>query len=166
MLDITTTEWADEIAGGILSAGKTRSGSSGKVGIPHLIVPGCIDMVNFGPPETVPEKYRDRILYQSKPTTTLMRTNVEENARMGEIFAEKANASKGKVAFLFPLKGFSVVDSEGGPFWWPEADQAFMNAVKKNLRPGIKIVEMDGQINDEAFAQKSVEMLMELMVRK
>ena len=166
VLDITTTEWADEIAGGILSAGKTRLEAPGKVGIPHLIVPGCIDMVNFGPPETVPEKYRDRILYQSKPTTTLMRTNVEENARMGEIFAQKANASKGKVAFLFPLKGFSVVDSEGGPFWWPEADQAFMNAVKKNLRPGIKIVELDCQINDEAFAQKSVEMLMELMVQK
>jgi uncharacterized protein (UPF0261 family) len=166
VLDITTTEWADEIAGGILSAGKTRLEAPGKVGVPHLIVPGCIDMVNFGPPETVPEKYRTRILYQSKPTTTLMRTNVEENARMGEIFAEKANASKGKVAFLFPLRGFSVVDSEGGPFWWPEADLAFMSAVKKNLRPGIKIVELDCQINDEAFAQKSVEMLMELMVQK
>jgi uncharacterized protein (UPF0261 family) len=166
VLDMTTTEWADEIAGGILSAGKTRLDAPGKAGIPHLIVPGCIDMVNFGPPETVPEKYRNRILYQSKPTTMLMRTNVEENARMGKIFAQKANASKGKVAFLFPLKGFSMVDSVGGPFWWPEADKAFMNEVKKNLRPGIKIVELDCQINDEAFAQKSVEMLMELMIQK
>ena len=166
VLDITTTEWADEIGGGILSAGKTRLDAPGKAGIPHLIVPGCIDMVNFGPPETVPDKYRNRTLYQSKPTTTLMRTNVEENARMGKIFAQKANASKGQVAFLFPLKGFSMVDSAGGPFWWPEADQAFMNEVKKNLRPGIKIVELDCHINDEAFAQKSVEMLMELMIQK
>ncbi|HSR12421.1 MAG TPA: Tm-1-like ATP-binding domain-containing protein [Thermodesulfobacteriota bacterium] len=163
VLDITTTEWADEIGGGILSAGPARLDAPGKAGVPHLIVPGCIDMVNFGPPETVPEKYRDRKFYRSKPTTTLMRTNVEENAKMGEIFAKKANAARGKVAFLFPLKGFSVVDSEGQPFWWPEADRAFMAAVKKNLRPEINVVEIDCQINDEAFARKSVEMILRLM---
>lgn len=166
VLDITTTEWADEIAGGTLSAGKTRLEAPGRARIPHLIVPGCIDMVNFGPPETVPGKYLDRVFYQSKPTTTLMRTNVEENARMGEIFAQKANSSKGKVAFLFPLKGFSMLDSEGQPFWWPKADQAFMDSVKRNLKPGIKVVELDCHINDEAFAQKAVEMLMELMIQK
>jgi len=162
VLDITTTEWADEIAGGILSAGPTRLEAPGKAGIPHLIVPGCIDMVNFGPPETVPEKYRGRKFYRSKPTTTLMRTTVEENIRMGEIFAQKANAAKGKLAFLFPLKGFSMLDAEGQPFWWPEADAAFMTVLKKNLRPGIQVVEMDCHINDEAFARKSVEILLDL----
>ncbi len=162
VLDITTTEWADEIAGGILSAGPTRLEAPGKAGIPHLIVPGCIDMVNFGPPETVPEKYRGRKFYRSKPTTTLMRTTVEENILMGEIFAQKANSAKGKLAFLFPLKGFSMLDAEGQPFWWPEADAAFMTVLKKNLRPGIPVVEMDCHINDEAFAQKAVEMLLGL----
>jgi uncharacterized protein (UPF0261 family) len=166
VLDMTTTEWADELGGGILSAGEQRLEAPGKVGIPHLIVPGCIDMVNFGPPETVPEKYKDRKFYQSKPTTTLMRTNIEENAKMGEIFAKKANASKGRVAFLIPLKGFSVTDSEGGPFWWPEADQAFIDELKKNLKSGIEIVEMACNINDEIFSQKAVEMLMGLMVQK
>jgi uncharacterized protein (UPF0261 family) len=166
VLDMTTTEWADELAGGILSAGKRRLEAPGKAGIPHLIVPGCIDMVNFGPPETVPEKYRDRKFYRSKPTTTLMRTTIEENAQLGEIFAEKANASRGRVAFLIPLKGFSVTDSEGGPFWWPEADQAFIDALKKTLKPGIEVVEMACNINDEIFSQKAVEMLLDLMVQK
>jgi uncharacterized protein (UPF0261 family) len=166
VLDMTTTEWADELVGGILSAGEHRLEAPGKADIPHLIVPGCIDMVNFGPPETVPEKFRDRKFYQSKPTTTLMRTNIEENAKLGAIFAEKANASKGRVAFLIPLKGFSVTDSEGGPFWWPEADRAFIDKLNKNLKPDIEIVEMACNINDEVFSQKAVEMLMELMIKK
>ena len=163
VLDMTTTEWADELLGGILNAGEHRLEAPGKAGIPHLIVPGCVDMVNFGPRDTVPEKYKGRLFYESKPTTTLMRTTVEENAKMGEIFAQKANASKGKVAFLIPLKGFSVVDSDGGPFWWPEADQAFIETLKSNLRPGIEVVELDRNINDETFSRKAVDMLMDMM---
>ena len=99
-LDITTTEWADELCGGVFSAGDDRLSAAGRRGIPHLIVPGCIDMVNFGPLDTVPQKYRDagRLFYEWNPSVTLMRTNVEENRRMGEIFAEKANAATGPVA--------------------------------------------------------------------
>jgi len=163
VLDITTTEWADELAGGILSAGPTRLEAPGKAGIPHLIVPGCIDMVNFGPPETVPEKYQGRIFYRSKPTTTLMRTTVEENEELGRVFAEKANQATGPVAFLIPFKGFSVVDSQGGPFWDPEADRAFIDSLKKHLHPSIVVREADLHINDEAFSALAVTMLRELI---
>lgn len=169
VLDITTTEWADELCGGVFSAGDSRLDAPGKAGIPHLIVPGCIDMVNFGPRDTVPEKYKSRIFYEWNPSVTLMRTNLEENSKMGEIFARKANASKGRVAFLLPLKGVSMLDSEGKPFWWPEADRAMFDAIKKNVKPGIQVVEMNCNINDEAFSQKAVEMLimlMELMTQK
>jgi uncharacterized protein (UPF0261 family) len=163
VLDITTTEWADELCGGVFSAGEDRLDAPGKAGIPHLIVPGCIDMVNFGLRDSVPEKYRDRRFYEWNPSVTLMRTNIEENAEMGKVFAQKANAAKGRVAFLFPLKGFSMLDSEGELFWWPEADRAMFEAVEKNIKPGIKVVELDCNINDEAFSEKAVEMIMELL---
>lgn len=166
VLDITTTEWADEICGGVFSAGSTRLDAPGKAGIPHLIVPGCVDMANFGARDSIPEKYNDRLFYEWNPLVTLMRTNVEENARMGKIFAEKANASKGRVAFLLPLKGVSMLDGEGELFWWPEANQALFNAIKENVNPGISVVELECKINDEEFSQKAVEMLMELMVQK
>ncbi|RJQ80925.1 MAG: UPF0261 family protein [Desulfobacteraceae bacterium] len=166
VLDITTTEWADEICGGAFSAGPDRLSAPGRAGIPHLIVPGCVDMVNFGPIETVPERYKDRLLYVWNPNVTLMRTDIEENRTMGEIFARKANQATGRVAFLFPLKGVSILDSEGGKFWWPEADRTMFEAIKKNLKPGIEVVELDANINDKAFADKAVEMLMALMTQK
>ena len=166
VLDITTTEWADELCGGVYSAGPSRLSAPGRAGIPHLIVPGCVDMANFGPLDTVPEKFKDRNLYAWNPSVTLMRTTPEENAKMGEIFAKKANEAQGRVAFLLPLKGVSILDSEGDRFWWPEADKAMFDAIKNNVKPGIEVVEMDCNINDRAFAEKAVEMLMGLMVRK
>lgn len=166
VLDITTTEWADELCGGVFSAGPSRLSAPGRAGIPHLIVPGCVDMANFGPLDTVPEKFKDRNLYAWNPSVTLMRTTPEENAKMGEIFAKKANEAQGRVAVLLPLKGVSILDSEGDRFWWPEADKAMFDAIKNNVKPGIEVVEMDCNINDRAFAEKAVEMLMGLMVRK
>lgn len=166
VLDITTTEWADELCGGVFSAGPGRLSAPGRAGIPHLIVPGCVDMANFGPLDTVPEKFKDRNLYAWNPSVTLMRTTPEENAKMGEIFAQKANEAQGRVAFLLPLKGVSILDSEGDRFWSPEADKAMFDAIKKNVKPGIEVFEMDCNINDKAFAGKAVEMLMDLMVRK
>lgn len=164
VLDITTTEWADEICdGAVFSAGPTRLDAPGKVGVPHLIVPGCVDMANYGAPATVPEKYRDRLLYEWNPSVTLMRTTPEENRTMGKIFAEKANLAKGPVAFLLPLKGVSILDSEGQPFWWPEADQAMFNAIKENVKPGIRVEEIDANINDPAFAARAVELFKELL---
>jgi len=163
VLDITTTEWADDLCGGVFTAGASRLEAPGKAGIPHLIVPGCLDMVNFGSPQTVPERYRDRRLYGWSATVTLMRTNVEENAQLGRILAGKANAATGPVAFLLPLRGVSMLDSPGERFWWPEADQALFDALKKNLRPGIEVVELDGNINDAAFADRAVEMFIRLI---
>ena len=153
VLDITTTEWADELAGGVLTAGPERMDAAGRAGIPQVIVPGCLDMVNFWAPDTVPEKYGDRKLYKWNPNITLMRTNVEENARLGEIIAEKANASSGPVSIFLPLQGVSILDSPGNEFWWPEADQALFDAIKSNVSDNVSVTELDCNINDQAFAE-------------
>ena len=165
VLDITTTEWADTICGGVFDAGPERLSAAGDMGIPHLIVPGCVDMANFGGIGTVPQKYKDagRLFYEWNPSVTLMRTNVDENRQMGEIFAQKANAAKGPVAFLIPLRGVSILDGDGQLFEDRAADAAMFDAIKANLRPGIPVVEMDVNINDPSFAAKAVEMMLELI---
>ena len=151
VLDITTTEWADEVCGGVLSAGPTRLQAAAKTGTPQVVVPGCIDMANFWAIETVPERYQDRNLYKWNPNVTLLRTNVEENAEMGLMFAERLNQAIGPAAVFVPLKGVSMLDSEGEPFWNPEADQAFLDTLKQNLREGIPVYEMDHNVNDPEF---------------
>ena len=168
VLDITTTEWADELCGGIFSAGEDRLSAPGQKAVPHLIVPGCVDMVNFGPRHTVPERYVNakRLFHQWNPSVTLMRTNAEENAAIGRIFAEKANAAAGPVAFLFPLRGLSILDGDGQPFCDRAANTALFDAIRSNLRDGIPVVEVDANINDPVFAEKAVEMLFGLMAEK
>ena len=165
VLDITTTEWADELCGGVFSAGPDRLDAPGRRALPHLIVPGCVDMVNFGAPSSIPAKYREakRLFYEWNPSVTLMRTNAEENRQMGEIFARKANAAKGPVAFLVPLRGVSMLDGDGQPFCDRAADQAMFDAIKQHLRPGIPFVEVDLNINDSEFAAKSVELIIQLI---
>ena len=163
VLDITTTEWADELAGGVFSAGPARLDAAAKAGLPQIIVPGCVDMVNFGAMDTVPEKYKDRKFYQWNPNVTLMRTTPEENAEMGRIFAEKANASKGPVVFILPLKGVSMLDPEGEIFYWPEASQAIFDAIRQNVRADIPVIEMDMNINDPAFADRAVQELLDML---
>jgi uncharacterized protein (UPF0261 family) len=167
VLDITTTEWADTICGGVFSAGPERLSAPGQMHIPHLIVPGCVDMVNFGPMDTVPARYKEagRLFYEWNPSVTLMRTNVEENRKMGQIFAEKANAAQGPVAFLLPLRGVSILDGDEQLFCDREADQAMFEAIKANLRPDIPVVEMDNNINDPEFAAKAVEMMLDLIAQ-
>lgn len=166
VLDITTTEWVDEICGGVLSAGPTRLEASAKAGIPQVIVPGCLDMCNFWAPETVPEKYKDRLFYRWNPNVTLMRTTPEENARLGEIFAEKLNAAKGPVVVLIPTQGWSELDAPDKPFWWPEADQAFIDSLKRHLRADIPVILIDHNINDPEFSGKVAETLLELLKRR
>jgi uncharacterized protein (UPF0261 family) len=165
VLDVTTTEWADELCGGVFSAGPTRLDAAARAGVPAVIAPGCLDMVNFGAPETVPARYQDRNLYRWNPNVTLMRTTPAENTRLGEIIAAKANASAGPVAILLPLKGVSQLDSPGNPYWWPEADQALYTAIKANLRPGIPVEEIDANINDPAFADRAATVLLEMVKR-
>lgn len=161
--DITTTEWADELVGGVLTAGPTRLEAAAKAGIPQVIVPGCLDMVNFWAPETVPEKFKDRRFYRWNPNVTLMRTTPEENAELGRILAEKANASTGPVAFYLPLEGVSMLDAPGKEFWWPEADEALFSAIKRHLRPDIPVHELDLNINDPAFAEAVARGLLDLL---
>lgn len=165
VLDITTTEWADTVCGGVFDAGPERLDAPGKRGVPHLIVPGCVDMANFGAPDTVPQKYRDagRLFYEWNPSVTLMRTNAEENGQMGRTFAEKANAAKGPVAVLVPLRGVSILDGEGEMFCDWEIDRVMFDALKGNLKSGIEYVEMDANINDPQFAQKAVDMMLALI---
>ncbi len=162
-LDTTTTELADEVCGGVFSAGPDRCMAASRAGIPAVIVPGCVDMANFWGIDTVPEKYKERNLYQWNPQVTLLRTDVEENTRMGEMIAAAANAATAPVAIVLPLKGVSMLDSEGGNFWDPEADQACYDAIKKNLKPGIPVVEMDNNINDPEFSAKCAKLLLDML---
>jgi uncharacterized protein (UPF0261 family) len=166
VLDITTTEWADEVCGGVLSAGSTRMEAAAKAGVPQVVTPACIDMCNFWAPETVPDKYKNRLFYRWNPNVTLMRTTVEENARIGEIFAGKLNAAKGSVAVLIPMGGFSEVDYPGQPFWWPEADRAFVDALKRHLRSDIPVEIIDKDVNDPEFSGRTAGKLLEFLKGK
>lgn len=163
VLDMTTTEWADELLGGVLSAGSTRLDAAAKAGIPQIVVPGCIDMCNFWALDTVPEKYKGRNLYSWNPNVTLMRTTPAENAQLGAIFADKLNASTGKVQVYIPMRGVSELDLEGKPFYDPAALPSFVASLKGRLRADIPVVELDMDINDPLFAEATVTALLQLL---
>lgn len=163
VLDLTTTELADELVGGILTAGRDRLTAAAAAGIPQVISVGALDMVNFGPPDTVPQKFRGRRFHQHNPTVTLMRTTPEENDRLGREIAEKASAAKGPTAVLLPLRGVSALDKEGGPFWWPEADLALFESIRHWRAPQVELLELDLHINDPEFAQAATDTLLRLL---
>jgi uncharacterized protein (UPF0261 family) len=165
VLDITTTELADELVGGVLSAGKDRLTAAGLRGVPQVISLGALDMVNFGPRDTVPEKFKDRRFYQHNPTVTLMRTTPDENDKLGKEIAEKASAARGPTAVLVPLKGVSAIDRDGQPFWWPEADQALFQSIRNWIGPGVKLLELDLHINDPEFAKIAAATLLNNLVQ-
>jgi uncharacterized protein (UPF0261 family) len=162
-LDLTTTEWADQLCGGVFAAGPDRLDAAAAAGIPQVVAPGCLDMVNFGAPDTVPDHYKDRQLYRWNPNVTLMRTTPEENAELGRILAEKLNASQGRVAVLLPLKGVSQLDSPGGDFWDPDADDALFSAIRTHIRSDIPVSELDLNINDPGFAERAASLLQEMI---
>jgi len=163
VLDMTTTELADEVVGGVMSAGPHRLEAAGRKGIPQLICPGAIDMVNFGPVETVPARFQDRKLHLHNASVTLMRTTPEECAEIGRITAVKLNRANGPVTVLIPLHGVSAIDKLGGPFYSQEALNAYRRVLKAELDPTIRLVELDAHINDEIFARVAVDLLMELL---
>jgi uncharacterized protein (UPF0261 family) len=159
--DITTTEWADELIGGVLGAGPTRLDAAAKAGVPQVVSVGALDMCNWGPLDTVPARFAGRNLYKHNPTVTLMRTTPEENARVGEIIARKLNATTGPTALFLPLRGVSMIDADGGPFWSPEADAALFEAIRANLdRTKVELVELDLHVNDPAFADAMADRLL------
>ena len=166
VLDITTTEWADELIGGILGAGPTRLDAAAKTGTPAIVAPGCLDMVNFGPRETVPAKFAARRFYQHNPQVTLMRTTPEECAALGRILTEKVNAYRGPVTVLLPLRAISIISAPGGAFHWPEADAALFGAIKNHLRPGIPLIEVDAAINDPVFAEACANTLLASIAKR
>lgn len=153
VLDVTTTEWADELVGGILGAGPTRCEAAARHGVPAIVTPGCLDMVNFGAPATVPTQFAGRTFYQHNPQVTLMRTSPEECAELGRILAEKINLSTAPVTVLLPLKAISVISAPGQKFHDPVADRILFTALRTYLRKDIQVVELDSTINALEFAQ-------------
>ena len=161
-LDVTTTELADELVGGVLSAGPDRLETAGALGLPQVVSLGALDMVNFGPLDTVPAAFRDRNLYEHNATVTLMRTTEAECAELGRILARKLNVATGPLAVFIPTGGVSMIDAPGLPFHDPAADAALVRELKAGLRPGVEVVEMAVHINDPAFARAMAERLDEL----
>jgi uncharacterized protein (UPF0261 family) len=162
-LDLTTTELADFVCGGVLSAGPDRLLAAARAGIPTLLAPGCVDMCNFWGPDTVPSQYHNRNLYNWNPNVTLMRTTAEENQLIGRMIANAANAAQGPAAILLPLQGVSMLDSPGNPFWDPAADAACFEAIKSGVRPGLPLIEIPANINDPVFAEAAVDTLLDLL---
>jgi uncharacterized protein (UPF0261 family) len=160
VLDITTTEWADEVVGGFLTAGPTRLEAAARHGVPAVVTPGCLDMVNFHGPDSVPARFQGRNFYQHNPQVTLMRTSPDECRELGRVIAEKLNLSTGPVTLLLPRRAISVISAPGQKFHDPEADQALFDSLKAHLRKDIPVVEMDNAVNDAAFAEACVNALL------
>ena len=163
VLDITTTELSDEYVGGILSAGANRLKAAGAGGIPQVVSVGAVDMVNFGPPETIPDRFSQRLFYQHNPTVTLMRTTPAEAREIGIRLAERLNSARGPVKLLLPLEGISLIDVEGEPFHDPEADTALFDAIRENISEEIELHELNTNINDPAFAQACAKALLGML---
>lgn len=163
VLDVTTTEWADELVGGFLGAGPHRLEAAARKGVPAVVAPGCLDMVNFHAPETVPAKFAGRTFYRHNPQVTLMRTTPEECEQLGRILAEKVNLSTGPVTVLLPKKAISVISAPGQPFHDSAADAALFEAIKTHLRKDIPVLELDATINEAIFSETSANTLLKLV---
>ena len=150
----------------MLGAGATRLEAAARHGVPAIVTPGCLDMVNFGPPESVPAKFAERTFYQHNPQVTLMRTTPDECAQLGQILASKLNLSVGLVTVLIPRRAISVISAPGQKFNNIAADTALFTNLKSNLRPDIPVVEMDCLINDAVFADACAQNLLANMKRK
>jgi uncharacterized protein (UPF0261 family) len=152
VLDLTTTELADDLVGGVLSAGPHRLEAAGRAGVPQVVSLGALDMVNFGPLASVPARFADRTLYVHNPSITLMRTTPEECAELGRRLGAKLSAATGPVALFVPLRGISAISGEDGPFSDPDADAALLAGVRETLAPSVELHEVDAHVNDPAFA--------------
>jgi len=163
VLDVTTTEWADEVVGATLSAGPTRMDAMTKAKVPAVVAPGCVDMANFGSRETVPPEFEGRNFYIHNPQVTLMRTNAKECAEIGKVIAIKGNANTAPVAILNPLKAVSEINGEGQAFYDQEADTALFKAIRTNAQ--VEVIDLEETINSFVFARACAEKLLELIQR-
>jgi uncharacterized protein (UPF0261 family) len=159
VLDATTTELADELVGGVLSAGPDRLEAAGAAGVPQVVSLGALDMVNFGPRESVPPQFEGRNLYVHNPTVTLMRTTADECAELGRQIGRKLSAAKGPTALFVPLKGVSMIDVAGQPFHDEAADEALFAALRVSLDSSVETHEVDTDINDPEFADAMADRL-------
>jgi uncharacterized protein (UPF0261 family) len=160
VLDLTTTELADNLVGGVFSAGPSRLTAAGEAGVPQVIAPGALDMVNFGPLDTVPAQFRDRTLYVHNSSVTLMRTTPQECADLGAELAAKAASASDRTAVLLPLGGVSAIATPGGPFADANADDALFGAIRTGLHgSSVELVEIETDINDPFFADAAVDWL-------
>lgn len=167
VLDLTTTELCDDLAGGVLSAGPDRLEMAGKVGTPQVVSLGALDMVNFGPLETVPEKYKERNLFVHNPTVTLMRTTPDEMEELGRRIAAKLAAASSPTKLFIPLRGVSAIAVEGGPFYDPKADELCFAALRAGLAgTSVEVIEKDMAVNDEGFGRTMADTLHELIQKK
>jgi len=163
VLDATTTELADELVGGVLSAGPDRLEAAGAAGVPQVVSLGALDMVNFGPRETVPAQFEERNLYVHNPTVTLMRTTPEECAELGRTIGRKLSAATGPTVLFVPLRGVSMIAVEGQPFHDAEADAALLAGLHETLSPEVEVHELDTDVNDPEFADAMADRLDELI---
>lgn len=164
VLDLTTTEWCDEVVGGVLNAGPDRLTAAGKNGIPQVVSVGALDMVNFGPMDTVPAQFKDRNLYKHNPTVTLMRTTADELKSIGHEIATRLADATGKTTLMLPLNGVSMIDVEGQPFYDAEADKVLFDTLRTELADSnVEIVELDTDINDKEFAVAAAKKLISLL---
>ena len=165
VLDLTTTELADDLVGGVLSAGPDRLSAAGQAGLPQVIAPGALDMVNFGPPSTVPERFGGRLFFEHNPTVTLMRTTPEEMAELGRRIGRKASAAKGPAEVFWPDRGVSALDADGQPFRDPAADDACRQALEEELAAaGRALRRVDAHLNDPAFAILMADRLHQMII--
>ena len=152
VVELGLNEIGNELFGGLASAGPNRLEAAGEKGIPQIITPGCIDIINFLAPETLPDRYKDRPLCFHNPQATLPRLNAEEFRLVGETVSKKLNLAAGPVRVLIPIRGFSSLDCEGNIFYDPITDRAFIDSLKSSLKETIEVREVDAHINDVAFA--------------
>ncbi|MEY7848107.1 Tm-1-like ATP-binding domain-containing protein [Natrarchaeobius sp. A-rgal3] len=163
VLDVTTTEWADELVGGVLSAGPDRLDAAAETGTPQVVSVGALDMVNFGPRESVPGTFEGRTFHEHNPAVTLMRTTATETEELGRIISEKLSRSRGATALYLPLEGVSMLDVEGEVFHDPEADTALFETLRETIDDTVELVEYETEINDERFAVAMAKRLDEYM---
>ena len=163
VLDVTTTEWADEVVGGVLTAGPDRLGAAARKGVPQVVSVGALDIVNFGAPDTIPTRFSDRQLYRHNPSVTLMRTTPEECREIGARIATQLNRATGPTVVLLPMRGVSMIDCEGQPFHDAAADDALFDALRAGLRKDIRVLELDAHVNDPEFAHALADELLTLL---
>jgi uncharacterized protein (UPF0261 family) len=163
VIDYTLSELANTLLDGIHATGPDRLAVAGRHGLPQVVVPGCVDFFNQGPPDTIPERYRGRKSYFHNPVATLVRLDRDEGAALGRLVAERLNGARGPVRVVAPTLGFSLADAEGGDLWDPDADRAFLDALRDALRPGIPFEAVERHVDDPAFADLVAERYLSLV---